>query len=66
MEIKARTILDVIAQRIQNGEPDRLGQPLVGRLRIVYRVNAGAIEVLIVAVSQRRNAEVYAMAERRV
>jgi mRNA interferase RelE/StbE len=74
---KARTILDVIAQRIQNGEPDKSGKPLAGplagyrrirsgNLRIVYRVNAGAVEVLIVAVGPRRNAEVYALAEGRV
>lgn len=37
-----------------------------GSTRIVYRVNAEAIEVLIVAVGQRRDAEVYADAEKRV
>lgn len=76
-EAEARTILNVITRRIQNGEPDKLGKPLAGRLagyrrirtgsaRIVYRVNAEAIEVLIVAVGQRRDAEVYATAGERV
>ena len=46
----ARTILDVITQRIENGEPDKSGKALSGSLagfrrirtgstRIVYRVN---------------------------
>lgn len=76
-EAGARTILNVITKRIQNGEPDKSGKPLAGRLagyrrirtgstRIVYRVNADAIEVLIVAVGQRRDSEVYAAAEQRV
>lgn len=76
-QAEARTILNVITKRIQNGEPDKLGKPLAGRLagyrrirtgstRIVYRVNAEAIEVLIVAIGQRRDAEVYAAAEGRV
>ncbi|MDR0770292.1 MAG: type II toxin-antitoxin system RelE/ParE family toxin [Burkholderiales bacterium] len=73
----ARIILNVITKRIQHGEPDKLGKPLAGRLagyrrirtgstRIVYRVNASAIEVLIIAVGQRRDAEVYSVAEERV
>lgn len=76
-QAEARVILNVITKRIQNGEPDKLGKPLAGQLagcrrirtgntRIVYRVNAQAIEVLIVAVGQRRGAEVYATAEKRV
>ncbi len=76
-QTEARAILNVITKRIQNGEPDKLGKALAGRLagyrrirtgstRIVYRVNAGAIEVLIVAVGQRRDAEVYTAAEQRV
>lgn len=74
---EARVILKVIRDRIQNGEPDKLGKSLTGSLagcrrirtgstRIVYRVNAKAIHVLIVAVGQRRDAEVYAAAEKRV
>ena len=74
---EARTVLKVMRDRIRDGEPDKLGRPLAGhlagyrgilsgRLRIVYRVHAEAIEVLIVAVGPRRNAEVYAMAEKRV
>lgn len=76
-QAEARVILKVVTKRIQNGEPDKLGKALAGRLagcrrirtgstRIVYRVNAEAIEVLIVAIGQRRNAEVYAAAEQRV
>lgn len=76
-QAEARVILNVITKRIQNGEPDKLGKALTGRLagyrrirtgsaRIVYRVDANAIEVLIVAVGQRRDAEVYAAAEGRV
>lgn len=76
-QAEARVILNAITKRIQNGEPDKLGKPLTGQLagcrrirtgstRIVYRVNAKAIEVLIVAVGQRRGAEVYATAEKRV
>lgn len=76
-QAEARVVLNVITKRIQNGEPDKLGKALAGRLagfrrirtgstRIVYRVNAEAIEVLIVAVGQRRDAEVYASAEKRV
>lgn len=76
-QAEARVILNVITKRIQNGEPDKLGKALAGRLagyrrirtgstRIVYRVNADEIEVLIVAVGQRRDAAVYAAAEQRV
>ena len=75
-QAEARVILNVITKRIQNGEPDKLGKTLTGRLagyrrirtgstRIVYRVNAEAIEVLIVAIGQRRDSEVYAAAEKR-
>jgi mRNA interferase RelE/StbE len=74
---EARVILNVITKRIQNGEPDKLGKALAGRLagyrrirtgntRIVYRVNAEAVEVLIVAIGQRRDAGDYAAAEQRV
>jgi mRNA interferase RelE/StbE len=73
----ARTVLAVITQRIQNGEPDKSGKALSGALagfrrirtgstRIVYRVNKKAIEVLVIAVGQRRDAEVYATAEDRL
>lgn len=74
---EARTVLAVITQRIQNGEPDKSGKALSGPLagfrrirtgstRIVYRVNKKAIEVLVIAVGQRRDAEVYATAEDRL
>lgn len=76
-QAEARVILNVITKRIKNGEPDKLGKALSGRLagyrrirtgstRIVYRTNAETIEVLIVAIGQRRDAEVYAAAEKRV
>jgi mRNA interferase RelE/StbE len=74
---EARTILKVIRDRIQNGEPDKSGRALSGSLagfrrirtgstRIVYRVNKKTIEVLVIAVGQRRDAEVYATAEDRL
>ncbi|MCG5535014.1 type II toxin-antitoxin system RelE family toxin [Ectothiorhodospira mobilis] len=73
----ARRILDVIETRIRDGEPDKLGKPLRGALagcrrirtgntRIVYRVDRGAIQVLIVAVGARRDEEVYKLADRRL
>ena len=76
-QAEARIILGVITKRIKFGEPDKLGKALTGRLaghrrirtgsaRIVYRVNAQTIEVLIVAVGPRRGAEVYADAQKRV
>ncbi|WP_240160280.1 type II toxin-antitoxin system RelE family toxin [Pseudomonas proteolytica] len=69
--------LDVIEERIINGEPDKSGKPLRGSLagcrrirsgdtRIVYRVDGNAIQVLIVAVGARRDKEVYDAAKRRV
>ena len=74
---EARIVLRAIRDRIRDGEPDKLGKSLFGRLagyrrlrtgsvRIVYRVNAKLIEVLIVAVGQRRDTEIYTVAERRV
>ncbi len=74
---ESRKILKVIRDRIQNGEPDKSGKALSGSLagfrrirtgstRIVYRVNKKAIEVLVIAVGQRRDAEVYATAEERL
>src|SRR5260363_293205 len=72
--VEADAALKVITTRIQNGEPDKIGKPLSGRLsvcrrirtgttRIIYRVNARAIEVLIIAVGMRRNDEVYIAAQ---
>lgn len=74
---QARAILKVITNRIQHGEPDKLGKPLAGPLagyrrlrtgdtRIVYRVHAEAIEVLILAVGMRRDGEIYDAAQKRV
>lgn len=73
---EARTILGVIETRIRLGEPDKSGKPLSGNLsgcrrlrsgdtRIVYRVNADIIEVLIIAVGPRRNDEIYKAARKR-
>lgn len=73
----ANRILDVIEQRIINGEPEKSGKPLRGDLascrrirtgntRIIYRVDGKAIEVLIIAVGARRDEEVYSAAEKRV
>lgn len=76
-QAEARAALNVITQRIRNGEPDKTGKPLAGRragcrrirtgsTRIVYRVNARTVEVLIAAIGQRRDSEVYAAADQRV
>ncbi|WP_460115386.1 type II toxin-antitoxin system RelE family toxin [Pseudomonas sp. H2_D02] len=73
----ANRILDVIEQRIANGEPDKSGKPLSGSLagcrrirtgdtRIVYRVDGKAVVVLIVAVGARRDSEVYDAAKKRI
>lgn len=67
---EARKLLTVINDRIVNGEPDKSGKPLHGKLagfrrlragdmRIVYRVDKGKIEILIIAVGMRRDDEVY-------
>lgn len=74
---QAKTVLNVIESRIRDGEPEKSGKPLSGELsgcrrirtgdvRIVYRVDAGIVEVLIVAVGPRRNDEVYKTAVKRV
>ena len=73
----ANRILDVIEERIRDGEPDKLGKPLRGALagcrrmrtgntRIIYKVDGPAIQVLIIAVGARRDEEVYELANRRV
>lgn len=73
----ATKILKAIEDKIENGEPDKLGTPLrgvlaghrrirVGDTRIVYRLDQGAVEVLIVAVGARRDKEVYHAAEKRI
>ncbi len=66
----AKRILDVIEDRIRDGEPDKLGKPLrgtlagcrrirIGNTRIVYRVDGEAIQVLIIAVGARCDEEAY-------
>jgi len=73
---QARAVLRTIETRIRDGEPDKTGKPLSGELaccrrirtgdvRIVYRVHAEIVEVLIVTVGPRRNDEVYRTASRR-
>ena len=74
---QARAVLKTIESRIRDGNPDMTGKPLSGSLagcrrirtgdvRIVYRIHAEIIEVLIVAVGPRRNDEVYRTASKRV
>ena len=73
----ANRVLDVIEERVRDGEPDKLGKPLRGALagcrrirtgntRIVYKVDGLAIQVLIIAVGARRDEEVYDLANRRL
>jgi mRNA interferase RelE/StbE len=61
---------------LARGEPDKAGKPLSGALagyrrlrtgqtRIVYRVDGKRIEVLVIAVGQRRDDDVYQKAQRR-
>ena len=74
--VEARNILAVIYERLLNGEPDKAGKPLSGALagyrrlrtgatRIVYRVDKGKIEILVIAVGMRRDDEVYEKAGKR-
>lgn len=73
---EAARIMRLIDERIRQGEPDKTGKPLFGSLagyrrlrtgnmRIVYRVNADRIEVLVIAVGMRRKLEVYLKADKR-
>jgi len=73
---QAKMALKVIETRIRNGESEKTGKPLSGELagcrrirtsdlRIVYRVHAEIIEVLIIAVGPRRNDEVYKVVGKR-
>ena len=70
---EARSIMRVIDQRIQHGEPDKVGKSLSGDLagccrirtgdtRIIYRVDSRVHEVIILAVGMRRREEVYRLA----
>jgi len=74
---EARAILKVITDRIQNGEPDKSGKVLSGKLsgcrrirtgntRIFYKIDAGIVQVMVIAVGMRRNDEVYTTATKRV
>jgi mRNA interferase RelE/StbE len=73
---EAVSIRNVIRECIKFGEPDIVGKPLHGALagyrrlrtgatRIVYRVDRGKVEVLIIAVGMRRDDEVYKKAGKR-
>jgi mRNA interferase RelE/StbE len=73
---EARIIQRVIDERLARGEPEKSGKPLAcdlagyrrlrtGQTRIVYRVDAKHIEVLVIAVGQRRDDEVYETAQKR-
>lgn len=72
----ARRILKVIEERLVNGSPERSGKRLRGNLagcrrihsgsyRIIYKVNGDCVEVLILAVSSRRDNEVYVSTSKR-
>lgn len=74
--VEAHNVQTAIDQRLVHGEPDKAGKPLHGALagyrrlrtgqtRIVYRVDKGKIEILIIAVGMRRNDEVYERAGKR-
>lgn len=74
---EAQRILSVIDSKIIHGQPDKLGKPLrgslagcrrfrVGNTRIVYRLNATTITVLIIAVGHRKDAQAYRASEQRV
>jgi mRNA interferase RelE/StbE len=74
---ESRKLLAVFEDRIVNGEPDKAGKPLhgvlagyrrmrTGNTRIVYRVDKGKIEILIIAVGMRRDVEVYEKAGTRL
>jgi mRNA interferase RelE/StbE len=73
----ARRILKVIEERLQRGEPEKAGKLLrgefkglrrirTGNLRIIYNVDSGSVEVLVVAVGMRRDEEVYALVASRL
>jgi mRNA interferase RelE/StbE len=74
--VESRNLMAVINGRIIHGEPDKSGKPLHGSLagyrrmrtgdtRIVYRVEKGKVEILIIAVGMRRDDEVYEKAGKR-
>lgn len=73
----SRIIINVLEQRIANGEPDKIGKPLSGdlagfrrirsgHLRIVYRVEGTKIQVFVIAVGMRRDDEIYKIAVKRL
>ncbi|MGH8428003.1 MAG: type II toxin-antitoxin system RelE family toxin [Gammaproteobacteria bacterium] len=73
---EAGRVVAAIDKRIRHGEPDKFGKLLrhdlagcrrirVGETRIVFRVDARAIEVLVIAVGPRRDDEIYLRAGKR-
>ena len=73
---EAARAVSAIDARLYRGEPEKVGKPLsgdlagcrrlrVGSLRVVYRIDSGKREVLILAVGPRRREEVYEKAEKR-
>ena len=73
---EATAIMKMIDERIAKGEPDKLGKPLSGALkgyrrirtgqtRVVYRVHAAQVEILVIAVGMRRDDEIYKVSAKR-
>jgi mRNA interferase RelE/StbE len=73
---EARRVLSAIAERL-GSEPNKYGKPLsgslaghrrlrVGDIRIIYQVDGGTVQVLVVAIGPRRNDAVYGIARQRV
>ncbi len=74
--VEARRIVEAIDQRLRLGEPAKSGKTLrqdlagcrrlrIGQTRIVYRVEAQANQVLVIAVGPRRDDEIYRRAKKR-
>lgn len=75
--VEAQAVMKVIEKRSGQGEPDKLGKPLLGQLascrhirtgqtRVVYRIHDNRVEVLIIAVGMRRDNQIYDAASSRV
>ena len=68
----SRIIINVLEDRIANGEPDKTGELSgfrrirTGHLRIVYRVDGLKIEVFVIAAGLRRDDEIYKVAVKRL
>ena len=73
---QAARAMRVIDARLHLGEPDKSGKPLggdlagcrrirAGDMRVIYRLNPGRKEVVVLAVGPRRHEEAYRKAGRR-